>query len=469
MYKRRAKHKKVELKFDIDTVISLMLFALIFIGLGLGFITADKSYKFYNFFFNQNISSRILQELPLIFIVTIIYLKCIPKVIDGLALLYWYLFALMTIVPLIIVYAFNGLGESKHVIFFIYLIVLLWIIGIFLIRNSKFEFPQIELNKQTFWMIIFSILIISYIYLFIVLGLPRNFVKAFTNVYDVRLYYRDHTTRFADYFVNWIGNIINPFLFAYAIRKKNYKVITLATILELILYSYTAYKSILVTFLVAPIFGLVLSGKIKRTFMELGFVTVIFIGVIAGFKGVLMVYLLMVLRIFLWPALIALEYYDFFWMYPKMHLAHSSFVPFVHNIYNIEPPFLIAKLYYNRPQMRLNTTWYADAYMNFGIIGLLIFALIIYFMLILIKSMEKKDVYLVASLLFGGILTLFNGPLLTTFLTNGLGLGLVLVFLLPKSICKEKTENALLINIMNLPESIKGKLIRLFTKKTRKR
>lgn len=428
-----------------NKIISAVIFLGVFIGLSLGFKVADRSYKAYNFYFNEGIAGRLLSMLPLILITLVIYLKLIPKIIDSLALLYWFLFLMLSIIPVIIVYIFNGLAQSKGVVVFIYLIVLLWFIGMFIVSKANIKIPQIKISKKVFWIFIFTFLGIGNLYLLHALGLPKNFITAFTKVYEVRLNYRSRTTRFADYFIQWMGNIIYPFLFAYTLKEKKYKKSAVVFILELVLYSYTAYKSMLVTFFLAPIFGYVLANNIKKVFIEGGILGIITVGTFLGFKGVLTVYVLAIVRIFLWPGLIALEYFDFFFMYPKAHLAHSSFVPFVKNYYSVEPSFLLARLYYNKPEMRLNTTWYADAYMNFGYIGLIIFALILFFILLIIKNSEKKNLFLVSSILFGGVISLFNGPLLTTLLTNGLALGLFIAYILPEDLCNNK-ENKIYIH-----------------------
>ena len=277
-------------------------------------------------------------------------------------------------------------------------------------------------------------MVIAYSYLIYTLGLPTKIIEAFKDVYGVRLNYRDTAGKFDDYFIQWLGNVINPFILTFLIYKKKYKLIFIPFILQLVLYGYAAYKSQFAVLLLAPFFAMVLKSGIKRSFIEKMMLLSIVVGLIAFYFKKLSIYLLIIIRIFLFPPLIALEYYDFFWMYPKMLLSHSIFGHFFKNVYNMDPNFYMGTVYYGRSDMRLNVTWYGDAYMNFGIIGIILFAVLLYFIMIVIKSVENKNIFLVSALLFGGVMALFNGPILTTLLTNGLGLGLLLAYLMPEDL-----------------------------------
>ena len=166
-------------------------------------------------------------------------------------------------------------------------------------------------------------MIIGYSYLIYKLGLPTRILESFQNVYAVRLNYRQEAGRLTDYFVQWLGNIINPFILAYFIYKKKYKFTIIPVALQVVLYGYAAYKSQFAVLLLAPFFGMILRYGIKRSLIEKMMALAVILGLAAFFLKKLSIYLLVIIRIFLWPSLIALEYYDFFWMYPKMLLKEK--------------------------------------------------------------------------------------------------------------------------------------------------
>lgn len=418
-----------------DTKILSVISYVIMIGaLILGYLIAFDKYQSFNFFINEGIVLRTIKVVPLVAIIIYSNVKIMPEIISSLSNFYIFLFIVIGLIPMLIVYALNGIADSKGVIIFIYLIPLITIMGIYGINKMNFKFPQVKISKKTFWigMIVFNVF--AYVFLMIRLGFPSSVLNAIKDVYGVRLDYRNKAGRFEDYFIQWLGNVINPFLFAYALRKKKYYLALFPIFLQTELYAYTAYKSLFLTLFLAPFFGYVISKGIKRIFLEVSIVMVMIVGTTMGYFDKLSLYLMAMLRTFLWPPLIGLEYYDFFAMYPKIKLSHSILGKFFTNVYGAEPSFYMGSVYYNRPEMRLNVSWYGDAYMNFGYAGLIVFGLLLLFVLLIIKNFEKKDIYLASALLFGGLLALFNGPILTTLLTNGLGIGILILYLMPKEI-----------------------------------
>ncbi|NLU08784.1 MAG: oligosaccharide repeat unit polymerase [Clostridiales bacterium] len=415
-------------------ILSVAVYLLIVAGLTVGYICSIKYYKSFNFVINSGILRRALVMLPLVIAVIYTVVFLLPNRIQGLTSLYWFLFLFLSITPLLVVYTMSGLGESKNSGIYIYTITAAAVIGVILVSRMNFKIPQISVKPRVFWIGVVGFMIIGYSYLIYKLGLPTRILESFQNVYAVRLNYRQEAGRLTDYFVQWLGNIINPFILAYFIYKKKYKFAIIPVALQVVLYGYAAYKSQFAVLLLAPFFGMILRYGIKRSLIEKMMALAVILGLAAFFLKKLSIYLLVIIRIFLWPSLIALEYYDFFWMYPKMLLSQSILGHFFKNIYNMDPNFYMATVYYGRPDMRLNVTWYGDAYMNFGIVGVILFSILLYFIMIIIKSVETKNIFLVGTILFGGIMALFNGPILTTLLTNGLGLGLVLAYLLPKEL-----------------------------------
>jgi hypothetical protein len=425
---KRYETKSPEDSKKYYSIIFLIVFVIELIG---GYYLAVKYYENYDFTYNSGTVLRIVKILPLILLLIYIYTNKMSKFIDNVENLYWYLFMIIDVIPMLLVYSINGIADNKNVLIFIYSIALIVVIGIYLVSKLDINILSFGLRDTMFWAFIILFSAAGYAYIIHKLGLPKSIKNAFEDIYAVRLNYRNSTGRFVDYFVQWLGNVINPFIFAYLLRKKKFKTALVPFVLEGILYMYTAYRSIFVTLILAPIFAFIISKGVRRRFLEILIGAGLAVGVLMGFAGKLSIYIIAVLRTFLWPPLIALQYYDFYWMYPKMKLSHSIMSHFYKNIYSMEPSFYMGSVYYGRPEMRLNVNWYGDAYMNFGIPGLLVFALILFGILVAIKSLEKKDKYLVASLVFGGIMALFNGPILTTLLTNGLGLGILLAFLLP--------------------------------------
>ncbi|WP_406541698.1 hypothetical protein [Clostridium ljungdahlii] len=95
-------------------------------------------------------------------------------------------------------------------------------------------------------------MVVGYGYIIYKLGMPTKIIQAFKDVYSVRLDYRDHAGKFVDYFVQWLGNIINPFILAFLMYKRKYKLVFIPFVLQLVLYGYAAYKTQFAVLLLAP-------------------------------------------------------------------------------------------------------------------------------------------------------------------------------------------------------------------------
>ncbi len=82
--------------------------------------------------------------------------------------------------------------------------------------------------------------------------------------------------------------------------------------------------------------------------------------------------------------------------------------------------------------MESNANLWADAYANFGYIGIIVFSLLLAFVLWLYDSMAFGCDKRLAALVIGlPAFALANTGLLTTLLTNGIGLVMLLVYLMP--------------------------------------
>ena len=256
------------------TLVFYILFVAILCG---GYLVASKPYLSFNFFINPQELIRAIKILPAFVFIIAACIFLIPDRIEGLTHLYWFLFTLLSAIPILVVYVFSGVADNKNVLIYIYTIEALCIIGMYLVSKFNINFPNLSLNKRLFWIFIAIFVVVAYGYLFLTLGLPKDIKLAFTDVYAVRLHYREVGGRFVDYFVQWMGNVVNPFILTYCIYKKKYKLAPLPVFLELILYMFTAYKSLFLTLILAPFFGLILEKGINRGFIQKAIVAFTFL------------------------------------------------------------------------------------------------------------------------------------------------------------------------------------------------
>jgi len=295
-------------------------------------------------------------------------------------------------------------------------------------------FPRIRIKKPvgltTPLLVGLGILSIGvYVILIKINGLPTLKALDFTKVYEIR-----HIVKWSPavmgYLVPWQANIINPFLLSIAWYKRRYVALLGIIGLQLFLYLITAHKS----FLFAPLLvGFVIYAIHRRKLLKLTL-----LGLIAGISGSLAVYAmgwsiipasLFIRRALFVPAQLSFYYYDFFSKHQLMYLAESHLNPFLSTLYDIPIPKLIGQIYFHS-ECWANTCYLADAYMNFGFLGIFLFSAILGIVFIILDSIvAKTDITIAVGATIVPILSLTNGALFTTLGTSGLLLGMIIVWL----------------------------------------
>jgi hypothetical protein len=99
----------------------------------------------------------------------------------------------------------------------------------------------------------------------------------------------------------------------------------------------------------------------------------------------------------------------------------------------VEPPYLIGALYFHSASNDANANIWADAYANFGYAGIICFTLLLAILLWLYDSIAvNRDTRLAALAIGLPAFALANGGLLTSLLTNGVVLAMLLTYLMPE-------------------------------------
>src|SRR6185437_6613284 len=132
------------------------------------------------------------------------------------------------------------------------------------------------------------------------------------------------------------------------------------------------------------------------------------------------------------PGLLTGYYYEFFSDHPKALLGHSIFKSIVHYPYPLEPRQMIGYVYFHDSGMSANANFWADAYANFGYIGILCFTLLLAGVMWLYDSSSAgRNLTVTALVIALPAFAVANSGLLTSLLTHGIGLAMVLMYLMP--------------------------------------
>ncbi len=254
-----------------------------------------------------------------------------------------------------------------------------------------------------------------------------------TTVYQVREEFLEDAAPLVGYFVPWQGYVLNPALMLLGLRRRSVLMGGLGLGLQLLLFGMTGYRA----FLLIPLLllGVYLFGR-RRQLLVLALTGVL--GVIAA---ALLLYAwldqplipaLLVDRVIVIPAEIHYWYYDFFGVraQPTLQLSQSLFAPLSVAHYTTPIPEVIGWKYMGSAASA-NVGLFGDAFANFGFAGCFIFALLFALLLKAVDAAGRgADVRVAAALVAMPAFQLVNSGLLTTLLTHGLGLTIIVLWTL---------------------------------------
>ena len=269
-------------------------------------------------------------------------------------------------------------------------------------------------------------------------GLHFHFVS-FEDTYTVRAQFKDTLNQvpsLVGYAINWQAWVINPFVMAIGLRSRRPSWVLAGAAGQFAIYSIGAFRSIF--FSAAFLLYLWWVTRSIRTFgVRLAATwTAIFAGagLLQSFGYGLIPEQLVGERMTALPGLLTGYYYEFFSSHPVVHLGHSIFRSFVTYPYALEPPSLIGYSYFHNASENANANVWADAYANFGYPGIVCFTLLLALILWLYDSVAAdRDIRLAVLVFAMPAFALTNVGLLTSVLTNGMGLAMLLVYLAPST------------------------------------
>lgn len=385
-------------------------------------------WKYERFVFNPNYF-KLFESFFLLFVI----FTLIPKSKEKLSSLMVWILILISYVPMLTLFALKN--ESR---IFMYAVTGFWLLVFLLLKFPSISI--ISLRKKQSKIILYSI----FVALFVVTisMIYKNFNLSLnitlTNEYEIRKLFINLKTPLMGYLSIWVACVINPVFFILFLNKKKWPLTIPIIFLQLLLFSITGNKIFLFALPFALGLLLIIKSKKPLFYFSMGLVIII---TLSMFSYLLLndVWMssLFTRRTLLVPAQLSFLYYNFFSKSEPIFLSsHKIFQNLINYPYQLNPPHLIGKIYFNRPEMAANNGIYGDAYMNFGFIGFFFWGLLLTFILKFADIISKnKETGIALAAIAMSTISLTNGALLTSFLTHGLLLSLLILYLLPK---KEK-------------------------------
>ena len=365
-------------------------------------------------------------------------LGLIKKVDRPSQILIWFIYLLVLLPSLTVPFYATSLSSFELIVYSCVTIAGFWILSFFS-QIPHFQKPRFRVPKTVFY-IVASILVSAFLYLLVkTFGFSLKWIN-FLDVYDVRANYKSSLKSafgIVPYLVIWQGNVINPFLMVYGLSRRKWIWLLVGLVLQLFIYSVTGLKSVSLSFLLVLCIFCGLGTKYKSnnfgTYLLTGASSVILICVfLAKFFNFHLPLSFLVRRLIITPGLLTGFYWDFFATHPKAFLGHSLLKGLVEYPYSKSPPFVIGELYFNNASTSANANFWADSFANFGLSGILIFSILLGIFIWLFDSVSRSiDLRVSSTMLSVTGFSLINSALLTSLVTHGLVLTLIVMACLP--------------------------------------
>lgn len=311
---------------------------------------------------------------------------------------------------------------------------------VFALSNMKLNLYPVFRHAQNYhslYVVLFGFYLLAMILILVNFGFKLP--SSMKDVYVVRDDYKDYFqggNHLIAYFLAWLGNIAVPLLVTIAIVKRKYFMLALALFAVIELFAVAALKSQLfaIIYLLVLLVGIKLCRSHLLQYFSLMFVLLIWVSSLIDTNieiPVMSDYFIR--RVFVVPAQLFFYYCDYFSVNKYSYLSHSVFKYFIKYPYDMPIPNIIGDNYLPYEGVYANANLWADAFANFGPVGILLFATLLF---LLVKYIDNiafgKNQYLTLSVLIMPVYSLSNSAMLTVMLTHGLLFAIFLVHFIPQ-------------------------------------
>lgn len=373
-------------------------------------------------------------------------IRMINYIEDSNIKFYTKFFLLISIIPSLSIY---GLKDENTIAFA--LICIYWLIFIIsCCLFSKYKKNNNNVIKHDFYSPLFDLmfiwLIITTLFFSCKYGNFRLFVN-FEDVYKYRLETAQMKT-FSSYMFLINNNIILPICFNYHIKKKNIISILIDVFLFFLNYSIYGQKKYLFSMLIIIFMWIIYKIKLDKISIEIISSLLIILSMFSIIysiinDNVLNMYIGLLYRLLYIPSEAHYYYYDFFQTHELLYLRQSAGRIFFSNPYDRDISEIIgSSIKYNvfNDYNNLSNGLFSDAYMNFGLVGIIILPILIALTLYIIdKNIKCFNAPITYSIFVILIFFVFSTQYFTWLISGGC-LALIIIVKLNNFLIKTKNK-----------------------------
>lgn len=378
-------------------------------------------FKYAGFVFDFNLAQYLFGWFIYIGTYLILYSKNKLSISE----IYFFIF-LLWFLPNIVFY---GLADQNTVFF---LALSLPFIAIVLLTTQKKIFKIQYLPKSKLLILIISLVAVLLVIINYYMVTGGKVVLSFYQVYEFRDEFGvNSTSGIFGYLNSWASKIFAVVLLAWSIYKKKYTYILLSIGLILLLFVLSGHKGVLSS-IVLVIFFYVLSKLNFDNYILLlfGFIGLLSFVIVLHMLDVTYISSLIIRRLLMVPAHLNFTYLEFFSTNEFVYWSNGILKSFIQYPYDIRLVQVIGE-YLGKPDMAANTGFIASGYAHSGYLGIIIYTFIAIVLFNIINQVAKNnEKYFVMAIMFPILLTLFkSSDLLTTLLTHGLFIAIIVLWL----------------------------------------
>lgn len=415
-----------------------IIFGILLFRLSLDFLYyffLHPMYNIYGFILDFSIEKYIISMLLLLIVSSLLSGQIVDDRPSSSMMMFLFL---LSFVPNTSLFAFMNLNYYFIMISFTYWILFslaYWIVPKKFKNSASFSNQKYP-NLYKYIPIVFLIIIVAFSYSYN--GLRINL--DLSDVYEMRMQSRElGIPEFMNYIMPWAGNVVFPIIIIKMFIDKKYVKASVFIVAVLLLFSITGIKTWLFVLITSLIWVLFIKGK---DFIFKLPVLLFLINVVTYFEVVILKSSFFInhfiRRVFFITSLTNYNYLDFFTDNPKLLLTDSALgwikrFGFV-GPYDNEPiSRLIGRIYYNNINMNASSGTIADAYANFGWLGILIYP---FLLMLLFRLMDKYSYGIESRILIPIIVSmsilLLNGNIFSVMTTYGYIFALLYIAIFPK-------------------------------------
>lgn len=304
---------------------------------------------------------------------------------------------------------------------------------------SRIPTPSLRINvsAKLYWGAIAVFTIGAYAYVQYHVGLQLKLV-ALSDVYALRFKYREVVAEgsapFLGYLIRWQSHVINPLIIARGVFGSKPLLVVAGAVGQLVLFPVTGYKMTLLSIPLLIVVALALRHRVPRPSAMFELIVVgVFVAIVADkVLGSLFLTTFFVDRLLLTPGVLTAAYVDVFDGRPKALWGDGLLARFTDYPYSTAPPYIVGAEFHGEPDTYANANIFADGYANLGYTGMLIEVVVFALILFALNSFGRHVPFGVTALvLLMPTLATANSGILTSLLTNGYALAIIVLLFVP--------------------------------------